>query len=290
MRAVLIAGPTASGKSALAIETALAEDGVVINADSMQVYDTLQILTARPAQADLDRAPHHLYGHVPASQTYSVGRWFRDVEKLLAGRDLRERLLVFVGGTGLYFKALTGGLSTMPSIPEDIRSKWRARLEHEGPEALHASLRLLDPKTAETLDNADSQRIVRALEVFEASGQSIRDLQGTGGRALIDPLGARRIVLTPDRNLLRRRIHDRFKAMVETGAIAEVERLLAQDLSPDLPAMKAIGVREIGAYLKGELTIDDAMERASIATRQYAKRQMTWFRNQLDDGWERRAV
>ncbi|MDA4846439.1 tRNA (adenosine(37)-N6)-dimethylallyltransferase MiaA [Hoeflea poritis] len=289
MRAVLIAGPTASGKSALALEMAEAEDGVVVNADSMQVYDTLRILTARPAQADLERAPHYLYGHVPALRSYSAGQWFRDVDDLLARDDVASRLLVFVGGTGLYFRALTDGLSEMPAIPEPIRRHWRDRLREDGAETLHARLRAVDPQTAATLDATDSQRIVRALEVFDASGQSIRKLQKDRGRALVRPEDARRIVLMPERDLLRQRIHERFVSMVDDGAIEEVERLLALGLSPDLPAMKAIGVREIGAFLSGDMTIEQAIERASIATRQYAKRQMTWFRNQLDDGWERRA-
>ena len=289
MRAVLIAGPTASGKSALALEMAEAAGGVIVNADSMQVYDTLRILTARPAQADLERAPHYLYGHVPASQSYSAGQWFRDVEDLLASDDVAGRPLVFVGGTGLYFRALTGGLSEMPVVPEHIRLHWRDRLRDEGAEALHARLRKVDPETAATLDTTDSQRIVRALEVFEASGQSIRQLQKSGGRALIRPEEARRIVLIPERDVLRQRIHDRFVAMVDNGAVDEVRQLLSLKLPPDLPAMKAIGVREIGAFLSGDMTMEQAIERASIATRQYAKRQMTWFRNQLDDGWERRA-
>ena len=289
MRAVLIAGPTASGKSALALEMAEAAGGVIVNTDSMQVYDTLRILTARPTQADLERAPHYLYGHVPASRSYSAGQWFRDVKDLLAGDDVAGRPLVFVGGTGLYFRALTGGLSQMPVVPEHIRLHWRDRLREEGAEALHARLRKVDPETAATLDTTDSQRIVRALEVFEASGQSIRQLQKNGGRALIRPEEARRIVLMPERDVLRQRIHDRFVSMVDNGAVDEVRQLLSLKLPPDLPAMKAIGVREIGAFLSGDMTMEQAIERASIATRQYAKRQMTWFRNQLDDGWERRA-
>ncbi|WP_136656359.1 tRNA (adenosine(37)-N6)-dimethylallyltransferase MiaA [Nitratireductor sp. XY-223] len=289
MRAVLIAGPTASGKSALAVKMAEAAGGVIVNADSMQVYDTLRILTARPTQPELERVPHHLYGHVPASTSYSAGQWLRDVGQLLDRPDVAGRLQVFVGGTGLYFRALTGGLSDMPAIPEGVRRHWRERLLNEGAEALHARLQLVDPETAATLDPTDSQRIVRALEVFEASGQSILQHQRARGEALIEPGEARRIVLMPDRDVLRQRIRDRFVSMVESGAIDEVRRLIASGLSPDLPVMKAIGVREIGAYLSGEATLDEAIERASIATRQYAKRQMTWFRNQLDDGWERRT-
>lgn len=286
MRAILIAGPTASGKSSLAMEMADESGGVVINADSMQVYDTLQILTARPTVEDMHAVEHRLYGHVPAARAYSVGNWYRDVEALIAGSELNGRTLVFAGGTGLYFRALTGGLSQMPPIPDSIRRHWRETLESDGAEALHAQLSSKDPDMAAQLDVRDSQRIIRALEVFDASGRSIRSFQGEAGNALIDPRKAQKIVLMPDRMLLRERIAARFEAMLETGAIGEVERLLAQELKPDLPAMKAIGVREIAAHLAGEISADQVVELASIATRQYAKRQMTWFRNQLGKDWE----
>ncbi|MCY6379976.1 tRNA (adenosine(37)-N6)-dimethylallyltransferase MiaA [Hoeflea prorocentri] len=288
MRSVLIAGPTASGKSALAMDFADSMGGIVINADSMQVYDTLEILTARPPKADTQRVEHHLYGFVPVRQSYSVGQWYRDVRGLLNDPQILERPRVFVGGTGLYFKALCGGLADMPDIPDAVRSHWRRALEQQGAAHLHEELRLRDPAIAGELDVNDSQRIVRALEVFEASGRSIRSFQQARGHALIDEAGARKIVLMPDRLELRARIERRFEAMMEQGAAEEVRRLLELDLPTNLPAMKAIGVREIAAYLAGTISLDEAVERACIATRQYAKRQLTWFRNQLDASWERR--
>ena len=289
MRAVLIAGPTASGKSSLAMDLAADSNGVIINADSMQVYDTLQVLTARPSATDTASIEHRLYGHVPASEAYSVGRWYGDVQALLASPDMDGRKAVFVGGTGLYFRALAGGLSRMPAIPEATRTAWREALDRDGAEALHSVLASRDPETAARLKVGDRQRIVRALEVLDASGQSIRSFQNTGGQPLIDAHAARKIVLMPDRDLLRARITTRFERMMGHGAVAEVEQLLGQALDPSLPAMKAIGVREIVAFLKGEVTAAEAVELASIATRQYAKRQMTWFRNQLGDDWQVRG-
>jgi len=287
MNAILIAGPTASGKSALALELARKADGVVINADSMQVYDALHVLTARPSFEEMDGVPHFLYGHVAASQKYSVGAWCQDVRAILTDPSMEARTVICVGGTGLYFRALTDGLSAMPDIPNAIRDHWREALKQTGAEALHAELKSRDPKSADILNANDSQRIVRALEVFEASGQSIRDFQDKSGTALIDTVKAHKIVLTPDRAKLKARINQRFEKMMETGAVEEVRGLLSMGLSPDLPAMKAIGVREISALLSGAMSRAQAVERASIATRQYAKRQMTWFRNQLDDSWVR---
>ncbi len=290
MDAVLIAGPTASGKSSLALELAAELDGVIVNTDSMQVYDTLRVLTARPSESDMRAAPHRLYGHVPASESYSVGAWSRDVARLLADEEGMRRTAIFVGGTGLYFKALTGGLSDMPDIPDDIRRRWRGRLAAEGPQALHHELALRDPDLAARLKTGDSQRIVRALEVHEASGKSIRHFQEAQGVSLLEGPIVRRIVLAPDRAELRQRIRARFETMMDAGAVEEAQALLAMDLPPDLPAMRAIGVREIAAWLGGDLTRDEAVERAVIATAQYAKRQMTWFRNQFGDDWEWKPV
>ncbi|MBW8635816.1 tRNA (adenosine(37)-N6)-dimethylallyltransferase MiaA [Hoeflea sp. WL0058] len=290
MDAVLIAGPTASGKSSLALQLAAELDGVIVNTDSMQVYDTLRVLTARPSDDDLRAAPHRLYGHVPASESYSVGAWSRDVGRLLAEEEGRRRTAIFVGGTGLYFKALTGGLSEMPDIPDEIRQRWRERLAAEGSQPLHRELALRDPDIAARLKPGDSQRIVRALEVHEASGKSIRHFQETKGKSLLEGPVLRRIVLAPDRAPLRQRIRARFEAMMDAGAVEEAQALLAMNLPPDLPSMRAIGVREIAAWLGGDLTRDEAVERAVIATAQYAKRQMTWFRNQFGDDWEWKPV
>ena len=289
LEAVLIAGPTASGKSALALEFAERLGGAVINADSMQVYDTLQVLTARPDDGETGGVPHHLYGHVPASEAYSTGRWSRDVAGLLPDLVSGGQTPIFVGGTGLYFKALLGGLSDMPVIPDAVRSEWRSRLAELGPSALHKELRKRDPEAAGTLNPGDSQRIVRALEVVEATGQSILTFQAKKGEAMVDPQSARKILLLPDRSVLRERIRGRFERMMREGAVDEVRALLALKLESDLPAMKAIGVREITAHLNGTLSRDEAIERASIATRQYAKRQSTWFRNQLSADWEIRS-
>ncbi|YBV98351.1 tRNA (adenosine(37)-N6)-dimethylallyltransferase MiaA [Phyllobacteriaceae bacterium JZ32] len=284
--AILIAGPTASGKSALALRLAKERDGYIVNADSMQVYDVLDLLTARPQAADLAAVPHYLYGHVPPSQSYSTGRWLDDVEAVLNRPELKGRVPVFVGGTGLYFRALLGGLSEMPDVPDAVRERWRARLDAEGAAVLHRVLRDMDPAAADILRPSDGQRIVRALEVMESSGRSIYDWQKERGRAVVDAASARRAVILPDRQWLSARISERFDLMMREGAIEEVRALLALQLSDRLPAMKAIGVREIGAALAGEITFEEASERAKIATRQYAKRQMTWFRNQLDSGWQ----
>jgi tRNA dimethylallyltransferase len=284
---ILIAGPTASGKSALALRLAEELEGVIINTDSMQVYNVLELLTARPAKAELERVPHYLYGHVLPSVAYSTGRWFSDVEALLKSPELIEKNWIFAGGTGLYFRALLGGLSTMPEIPDDIRSFWRMQDRELGAEKLHELLLLKDPLAAASLRPTDSQRIVRALEVFDASGRSIVEWQKTAGRALIDSATARKIVIEPDRQWLGSRIAKRFEAMMEEGAIEEVKALLSLGLSHELPAMRAIGVKEIAEVLAGRIKTEQAAELATIATRQYAKRQMTWFRNQLGDDWER---
>jgi len=283
--AILIAGPTASGKSALAIRMAQETGGFIVNTDSMQVYDVLDLLTARPGKADLAATEHHLYGHVAPSISYSTGRWLDDVAVLLSQPTMKERTPIFVGGTGLYFRELLGGLSQMPEVPDDVRAYWRGRMETDGPELLHRDLSERDPDMAATLQPADSQRIVRALEVLEGTGKSLLDWQRKKGRALVDDDSARKIVLAPDRAWLSERIARRFALMWDNGAIDEVKALLALDLAPQLPAMKAIGVREITAYLGGSMAREEAVERSVIATRQYAKRQSTWFRNQLDDSW-----
>ncbi len=285
--AILITGPTASGKSALAVELARSHGGVVINADSMQVYDTLRVLTARPSKEDMQGVPHYLYGHVPAGQAYSTGVWLREATELVERLRGEGRLPVFVGGTGLYFKALTGGLSDMPAVPSEIRGHLRARLLAEGAEVLHRQLAERDESVAASLNPQDGQRIVRALEVIEATGQSIAAFQGKAGPVVIDPECARKIVVLPDRDVLHQRINGRFEKMLAVGAEEEVRSLLALGLSPDMPVMKAIGVSQIAAMFKGDMTREAVLETGAAATRQYAKRQMTWFRNQMDESWER---
>jgi len=261
--------------------------GEIVNADSMQVYGVLDRLTARPDAQELADIPHHLYGHVPPGTVYSTGIWLDEATEVIAGIRARGALPVVVGGTGLYFRALTGGLSDMPAIPDAIRNELRSRLETEGVEALHAELARLDPVMADRLRPADRQRILRGLEVVRATGRSITEFQGRGGAKIVDPLGARCIVLEPHRPLLHARINARFGKMVEEGALDEVKQLIALDIPPQHPAMKAIGVSQINDYLAGRSSLEQAIELASTATRQYAKRQMTWFRNQLGEEWQR---
>jgi len=285
--AILIAGPTASGKSALALTLAERLGGVIVNTDSMQGYAVLDVLTARPAAEALARVPHFLYGHVPPSTAYSTGAWLRDVTRLIEEGALASRPAIFVGGTGLYFRALTEGIAGMPDIPAGIRQHWRHALaEHSAP-ALHHVLTQRDADAASRLRPSDGQRIVRALEVLEASGRSILAWQRRNGPPLIDRASARFLVIEPERAALAERIERRFDAMVAEGALEEVRRLVGLGLDPALPAMKAIGVRELQAVLAGTMTPEAAIGRAKTATRQYAKRQATWFRHQLGDEWRR---
>ena len=285
--AILIAGPTASGKSALALDLAERRGGVIVNTDSMQGYSVLDVLTARPGAADFARAPHFLYGHVHPATAYSTGAWLRDVMKLIDDGMLSGRPVIFVGGTGLYFRALAEGISEMPDIPQRIRDRWRYELKEQGAVKLHSLLLHEDSAVAMTLRPTDSQRIVRALEVLDASGRSIREWQAERGRPLIDRESARFLVIEPDRVALVSRIEARFDQMLDKGALDEVKQLAALGLDPDLPAMKAIGVRELRAAMAGELGFPEAIERAKIATRQYSKRQTTWFRHQLGPEWLR---
>ncbi len=284
-RVILIAGPTASGKSALALERAKACGGFIVNADSMQVYDVLNVLTARPPAQDLAEVDHHLYGHVHPSRNYSVAQWVSDVEALLQREDLMDRTPVFVGGTGLYFKALTGGLSNMPDVPGAIREKWRAKLLELGPEALHAMMAVSDPKAGARIKPQDGQRIVRALEIFDASGETISYWQSIRSAPLIDVDQSEHICLLPDRAILDERIVRRLNMMVREGALDEVAALVALGLDPALPSMKAIGVPEFSDHLSGKTDLETALRLATFSTRQYVKRQTTWLRHQLGPQW-----
>lgn len=256
----------------------------------MQVYGVLDILTARPSAADMAVAPHHLYGHVPPDRAHSTGAWLREAAMLAARAGREGGPLIFTGGTGLYFEALTGGLSDMPDVPAPIREAWRARLAGEGPEALHAVLREKDAESAARIGPSDGQRLVRALEVIEYGGRPLGYWRRKPGRPLIDAARARLILIEPDRALLRNRIDARFEAMVSAGALEEVRALLSLGLDPALPAMKAIGVRELAAVLEGRIGIAAALDRAKAATRQYAKRQMTWFRNRFGPEWRKLGI
>ncbi|MEJ8574332.1 tRNA (adenosine(37)-N6)-dimethylallyltransferase MiaA [Microbaculum marinum] len=288
-RPVLIAGPTASGKSALALELAERVAGTVINADSMQVYAELRILTARPTEVEEARVLHRLYGHVPIRDGYSVGRWLSDVELAIEEAMASRRVPIVVGGTGMYFKALTQGLSPIPEIPAEIREPIRRRLAEEGAEALYAELSARDPDAAERLPPSDPHRILRALEVHEATGRPISEWQRQSpGPALIDPATAAKLVLWPDRDRLRARIDERVDVMLAAGALEEARAVMEMELDHDLPGYRAHGLRPLIAHLRGELTLEQAAEKTRAETRQYAKRQFTWFRHQMD-GWERMA-
>lgn len=276
---ILIAGPTASGKSALALELAEKLGGTVVNADSMQVYRDLHIVTSRPSAEDEARAPHLLYGHVDAAEPYSAGSYRADVEKLLKERP--QLPLIFAGGTGLYFEALLNGLSTTPKIEDEVRAYWRSR-ERDAP-SLHAELAERDPEMAARLRPSDPQRILRALEVIDSTGISLARWQESEGTPLIEPAKTARFVLTLERAELRRRIAERFERMVENGALEEIRALQARNLPSSLPAMKAIGVVPLMAFLRGGLGHEAAIAHAVTQTRQYAKRQETWFRNRLSD-------
>jgi tRNA dimethylallyltransferase len=286
--AVLIAGPTASGKSALALELARKAGGVVINADSMQVYRDLRIITARPTPEEEALVPHRLYGHVDASVNYSAGAWVADAGTMLAGARAQNRLAVLVGGTGLYFKALTRGLSAVPPIPPEIRDDVRARLKRDGVEALHAQLARRDPASAQRLKPRDRTRIARALEVVEATGRSLIDWHREGLPPLLPPGQFRALFLAPEREALYARIDARFDTMLKAGALEEVAHLAARKLDSLLPAMKAHGVPGLIRHVQGEITLQEAATIGRADTRHYAKRQFTWFRHQLPEfDWTR---
>jgi tRNA dimethylallyltransferase len=281
--AVLIAGPTASGKSALALALAQKTGGMIINADSMQVYRDLSVLTARPTREEEAMVPHRLYGHVDAAVNFSAGAFLADAENSLAEARERRVLPIFVGGTGLYFKALTRGLSAVPPIAPEIRENVRARLARDGVEALHAELARRDLVSAQRLTPRDRTRIARALEVVEATGRSLSDWHREGQPPLLAPNTFRAIFLATERDLLYARIDARFDAMLNSGALQEVERLAARKLDPLLPAMKAHGVPPLISLLAGNITLEEAASIAKADTRHYAKRQFTWFRHQLPE-------
>jgi tRNA dimethylallyltransferase len=289
--AVLIAGPTASGKSRLAVELARRLGGIVINADSMQVYGELRILSARPSAEEESAVPHRLYGHVAAGERYSVGRWLVDVGKVMEEARGDQAIPVIVGGTGLYFKALTEGLATVPPIPPAVREYWRSRGTEEAAENLHAALTTRDPEGAASVRPSDKVRIIRALEVIDGTGRSLDSWQRQAGAhsPLVTVANATCIVMEPDRPQLHERIGARADHMVGAGVLDEVRRLATLGLDRASPAMKAIGVREFVDHLAGKLSLEEAVTAVKTETRRYAKRQSTWFRNQMPN-WPRRAV
>jgi tRNA dimethylallyltransferase len=280
-RAVLIAGPTASGKSALALDLAERLGGTIINADSMQVYRDLRIITARPTPDEEARVPHRLYGHTDAAENYSVGRWFGDVKAALGEAVAQRRVPILVGGTGLYFKALTTGLAAVPPIPADIRTEVRSRLQRDGAPALHKELVRLDPETAQRVMINDRSRISRALEVVVATGRPLSEWHREGLPPLINAEHATKLFITCERKELVRRIETRFEAMLKAGVLEEVRLLDKRNLDPTLPATKAHGVPWLRRHLNGEISLDEAAAGSVMDTRRYAKRQLTWFRNQM---------
>jgi tRNA dimethylallyltransferase len=282
-KAVFIAGPTASGKSALALALAQKNGGLVINADSMQVYRDLRVLTARPSRQEETMVPHRLYGHVDAAVNFSAGHWVADAKRALAEAREQNLVPIFVGGSGLYFKALTRGLSAVPPIPPHIRDDIRTRLMRDGVEALHAELARRDEEAAARLKPRDRARIARALEVIEATGRSLLDWHREGLPPLLPDGTYRALFLAPERDELYARIDARFEKMLTEGALEEVSHLAARKLDPLLPAMKAHGVPALIRHLNGEITLDEASQIGRADTRHYAKRQFTWFRHQLPE-------
>jgi tRNA dimethylallyltransferase len=279
--AILIAGPTAGGKSASALRLARERCGVVVNVDSMQVYRELRILTARPTETEMGEAPHLLYGHVGAAEPYSVARWLADAAAALDRARAQKRLPIFVGGTGLYFRALLHGLSPVPEIDPEVRRRWRAVATDEAAEALHRRLEALDPVTAARLSPTDTQRIVRALEVKESTGRSLAEWQTLPGRGLVAEARTERLVVMPDRPTLLARCDARFDAMMANGALEEVRTLVALGLDPSLPAMRALGVASLRAHIAGEVDLETAVAEAKRETRRYVRRQMTWLRRNM---------
>jgi tRNA dimethylallyltransferase len=281
LSAVLIAGPTASGKSALALRLAQELGGAIINADSMQVYRDLRILTARPSAADERRAWHLLYGMVDGAINFSVGKWLSEARLALDAVRGPGRLPIFVGGSGLYFKALTQGLSAIPPVPEEVRRRLRRETAGLPAAALHARLAACDPRSAARLRPSDPQRVLRALEVFEAAGVPLAAFQGKREPPTIHVASAIAIFVAPDRRELAERIDARFDAMIEQGALEEAARLAERRLDPGLPVMRALGVPPLLAHVRGAISREEAIARAKLETRRYVKRQLTFARHQL---------
>jgi tRNA dimethylallyltransferase len=274
---LLIAGPTASGKSAVALDAAQARNGVIINADSMQVYSELRILTARPTAAEEAQVPHRLYGHVSGAEEYSVARWLSDAQTEIETCWQQDKLPIICGGTGLYFSALEKGLATVPTIDVAIREKWRS---FEGD--LHAELATRHAPSAARLNPADRQRLIRALEVFDSTGKPLSAWQEEAQHnSILHNATIERRYMNVPRAELYDRTERRFDQMLEQGALEEVKAL--PKLDPVMPLMKAIGVPQLHGYLAGECSLADAVALSKTATRQYIKRQSTWFRGQMKE-------
>lgn len=280
---LVVAGPTASGKSALAMDLAGEFGGVIINADSMQVYEELRILTARPSEADEGLAPHRLYGVLPAPRSCSVGHWRDLATREIVAAHAAGLLPVVTGGTGMYIRALMQGLATIPPVPSSVRKEVRDLYDKEGGEAALQVLAHVDPESAARLSPGDQQRVIRALEVHRATGQTLSRWLSVGNQGALAHVDFQALVLQPPRAALYEQIDARFVQMLDQGALDEVRALRALGLDPELPAMKAVGVRELAAYLDGKTSLDAAISAAQQASRNYAKRQLTWFRNQIPE-------
>jgi tRNA dimethylallyltransferase len=280
-RAILIAGPTASGKSGFALALAERLGGVVINADSMQVYRELRILTARPSPEDEARAPHALYGFVSGAEAYSAGRYAADAAQAIADARAAGRVPIIVGGTGLYFNVLLKGLSPIPPVDPLARAYWRSRAAERPAPELHALLVARDPETAARLMPTDPQRIVRALEVLESTGRSLREWQRTPGQPVLAEAETERFVILPEREQIGPAIDARFDAMLRSGALDEVRALMEHGYSSELPVMRALGVASLASHLSGSRSLEDAVTDAKSQTRKYAKRQRTWLKRNM---------
>ena len=276
---LVIAGPTASGKSALALALAQALNGVIINADSMQVYRDLRVLTARPSQAEEEAAPHRLYGYLDAAERCSAWRWRDDAIREIETAYSNGRQPIVAGGTGFYIEALTRGLSPIPDVPAAVFASVQARTEEEGLACIYAAVQQADPELAARVEPGDRQRLMRALAVYEATGIPLSEWQKRPPEP--PPFQTRALWLNPPREALYARCNTRLEAMLSEGALAEVEALLARGLDPALPAMKALGMAELGALVRKQAGIQDALAAAQQSTRRFAKRQLTWFRNRF---------
>lgn len=279
--AILIHGPTASGKTALAIEVARRLGGEVINADSMQVYRDLQVISARPTEEEMDGVPHHLFGHVDAATRYSTGEWLEAARGIIKKLERQNKHAIFVGGTGLYLLALTQGLSDIPPVPDEIRAEVKVITETEGADGLRARLMPHDPDLAERLGTGDKQRLARAYEVWLATGRPLTDFQTERQPPVLQDGSWIGYALTPPRAALYKKIDRRFEGMLMQGAMAEARALAARQLDPELPAMKAHGMPWLAAFARGEMSAEEAAENAKRDTRRYAKRQFTWIGRQF---------
>lgn len=279
--AILIHGPTASGKSALSVALAKRLDGEIVNADSMQVYRDFRIISARPSEQDMQGVPHHLFGHISAGERYSTGEWLIDATRTVTKIQRRGKVPIIIGGTGLYHLAMIEGMSQIPPIPEDARAEVAAIARIGGVGALREKLEKVDMETATKLGRGDRQRLARALEVWLATGQSITSFQNNKSKPLLGAGEWLGVALTPPRPRLYAKIDRRFEGMLMEGAMDEARRLLSQNFAPDLPAMKALGVPWLLSYLRGETSAETAIEHAKRDTRRYAKRQFTWIGRQF---------